>query len=308
MVDGDLRVALGGAISRVCKQRAPVIYKGVRIVTEAGEQHVALEVTPLPSRGENLKYLLISFQEMVAPVVKEDPSEDDFHLDDASRQRIHAMENELRYTRENLQATIEELETSNEELQATNEELVSSNEELQSTNEELHSVNEELYTVNAEYQRKIDELTELTNDMDNLLASTDVGTVFLDRQLCIRKFTPAIEKSFQLLPQDLGRPLSHLAHNVVFDGLLPKVAEVMQTGQTFEQEVFSRDGIPLLMRIRPYRSETTDVMGVVLTFVDITTLRQAENSLWRIEWLLTKPAVTGSQRRRDKVRNDDRAI
>ena len=125
--------------------------------------------------------------------------------------RSAALEEELRYTKENLQATIEEMETSNEELQATNEELVASNEELQSTNEELHSVNEELYTVNAEYQRKIAELTELTDDMDNLLLSTDVGTIFLDRELCIRKFTPKIAETFNLLPQDLGRRVSTFA-------------------------------------------------------------------------------------------------
>ena len=92
-----------------------------------------------------------------------------------------------------------------EELQATNEELVASNEELQSTNEELHSVNEELYTVNAEHQRKISQLTQLTNDMDNLLQSIDVGTIFLDRDLCIRKFTPRITDVFHILPQDIGR-------------------------------------------------------------------------------------------------------
>ena len=117
------------------------------------------------------------------------------------------MEAELTHTKENLQSAIEELETSNEELQASNEELQTSNEELQSTNEELQSVNEELYTVNAEYQRKIAELTELTNDMDNLLSSTEVGTIFLDKQLRIRKFTPQIAETFTLVPHDLGRSI-----------------------------------------------------------------------------------------------------
>lgn len=296
MVDSDLRLAIGGAVSRVCKQKSSVIYRGVRVVSDSGEQYLTLQVEPLPSRDNQVRHLLISFTDMATPVIARDLNTDDFRVGDASRHRIDSMETELRYTRENLQATIEELETSNEELQATNEELVSSNEELQSTNEELHSVNEELYTVNAEYQRKIDELTELTNDMDNLLASTDIGTVFLDRQLRIRKFTPEIEKSFHLLPQDVGRPISHLAHNIMFDGLLEKVTDVLLTGSSFEQQVASRDGVPLLMRIRPYRSGAAEAAGVVLTFVDISTLRQAEESLRRIEWLLTKPNTTRSQR------------
>src|SRR5204862_4409992 len=118
------------------------------------------------------------------------------------------LEHELTYARETLQATIEELETSNEEMQATNEELVAANEELQSTNEELHSVNEELYTVNAEYQQKIIELKELNADIRHLLEGTDVGTLFLDRELQIRRFTPRIASVFHIVQHDLRRPLS----------------------------------------------------------------------------------------------------
>src|SRR6185503_1585112 len=119
-------------------------------------------------------------------------------LDQVSLQQLGALEAELAYTKENLQSAIEELETSNEELQGTNE--------------ELQSVNEELYTVNAEYQRKIAELTELTNDMDNLLASTDVGTIFLDRELKIRKFTPQLAEAFSLVAHDVGRPIETFVH------------------------------------------------------------------------------------------------
>ena len=113
----------------------------------------------------------------------------DFDLNADAAERIRGLEQELLSRGENLQATIEELETANEELQATNEELLASNEELQSTNEELQSVNEELYSVNAEYQAKVEELTEITNDLDNLLRSTEIGTVFLDTDFVIRRFT-----------------------------------------------------------------------------------------------------------------------
>ena len=132
---------------------------------------------------------------------------------------------------------------------------VSSNEELQSTNEELHSVNEELYTVNAEYQRKIDELTELTNDMDNLLASTDIGTVFLDRQLRIRKFTPEIENLSICCRRMSGVRSVTWPTTSCSTACWKKSTDVLLTGSSFrEQQVASRDGLPLLMRIRPYRS------------------------------------------------------
>jgi two-component system CheB/CheR fusion protein len=129
-------------------------------------------------------------------------------VDKEAAQRIEDLEQELQFTRENLQATIEELETSNEELQATNEELLASNEELQSTNEELQSVNEELHTVNSEHQRKIMELTELNNDMRNLMESTGIGTLFLDENLEIRKFTPQVSRLFKIVDSDIGRPVS----------------------------------------------------------------------------------------------------
>src|SRR5262249_22213272 len=132
----------------------------------------------------------------------------------ASQERLTTLEGELSYTRETLQATIEELQTSNEELQATNEELVASNEELQSTNEELHSVNEELYTVNAELQRKIAELRELNADMQHFLESTDVGILFLDRNLCIRKYTPKLASVFHIQEQDSGRSIRHFSHTL----------------------------------------------------------------------------------------------
>ncbi len=199
------------------------------------------------------------------------------------RARLDDLEQELQYTREHLSATIEELETSNEELQATNEELVAANEELQSTNEELHSVNEELYTVNAEYQNKIDELTQLTNDIDNLLRSTDIGTVFLDTQLRIRKLTPAIGRSFHLLPQDIGRPIEHIASNLEYPPLLDDLREVLETGRGVEREVRNRQGAWLLMRVLPYRTETGAIEGVVLTFTDITAVRRAQQDLRQSE-------------------------
>ena len=202
-------------------------------------------------------------------------------FNDASREHLADVEDELRYTKENLQATIEELETTNEELQATNEELVASNEELQSTNEELHSVNEELYTVNAEYQRKITELTELTDDMDNLLRSTDIGTIFLDRSLRIRKFTPQIYDAFQVMPQDIGRSIETFSPSIKHDTLLADVQQVLESGVAFQKDVQDRHGHWFLLRISPYRSKG-QIDGVVITLVDIAALKQTEAELKRM--------------------------
>ncbi|TWU59156.1 putative sensor histidine kinase TcrY [Rubripirellula tenax] len=196
-------------------------------------------------------------------------------VDDLSRNRIRLLETELRHSGENLQATIEELESSNEELQATNEEMVASNEELQSTNEELHSVNEELYTVNAEYQNKIVELTELTQDMDNLLNSTDVHTLFLDEELCIRKFTSRMGKAFNLITSDVGRSITGFSHNIPSDDLMDKLTDVLQNDKRYEEEIRMPDGGHFLMRVLPYRGESIR-MGVVLTLLDITQSKHAE--------------------------------
>jgi two-component system, chemotaxis family, CheB/CheR fusion protein len=174
LLDRELRTAVTGAVQRVLRDRTAVSYSGVRVTQDDREQKMRVTVEPVPNPRSKYAQLLILIESLEEPLPVNDASpasEMDGDMQQMSADRIEALESELRYTKENLQATIEELETSNEEMQATNEELVASNEELQSTNEELQSVNEELYTVNAEYQKKINELSELTSDMDNLLAA-----------------------------------------------------------------------------------------------------------------------------------------
>ncbi|HET6882111.1 MAG TPA: chemotaxis protein CheB, partial [Pirellulales bacterium] len=280
LVDHDLRLAIAGALQRAAKEGTAISYGGV--VRRAGETEERLKVCVRPfgikSTGET--FFLISLEpELRQPEPIEPISLLD--LGAASQKRLHELEDELRYTKENLQATVEEMETTNEELQATNEELVASNEELQSTNEELHSVNEELYTVNAEYQRKITELTELTDDMDNLLRSTDVGTIFLDRDLLIRKFTAKIAHAFQLLPQDVGRRIDSFAHNILHDGLLDDVRRVLETAEPCERDVQDRFGEWFLLRILPYRTKGV-VEGVVVTLIAISRLKMTEQELRRL--------------------------
>ena len=194
-------------------------------------------------------------------------------------------------TKESLQSTIEQLETSNEELQAANEELQASNEELQSTNEELQSVNEELYTVNAEYQRKISELTEVTNDLDNLLASTDIGTIFLDAELRIRRFTPKIADTIALVSHDVGRPIETFAHTLDHPELVRDLKTVLATGTPIERQLPEVKGKAVFMRLLPYRAKGR-IDGVVLTLIDVSSLKAAEDALFHERYLLNSLLAT----------------
>jgi two-component system CheB/CheR fusion protein len=282
LVDSDLRIALSGALNRAAKEQTAVFLKGVAFESESGQVRLNVGVKPIHNKHARTTQMLITLEEQraVAPPavnIEVDTREHDIGV--ASRDRLQSLEAELQYTKENLQTTVEELETSNEELQATNEELVASNEELQSTNEELHSVNEELYTVNAEYQRKIGELTQLNNDMDNLLRSTDIGTIFIDADLCIRKFTPQIARVFNLLPQDVGRRIDAFTHNIDEPRLQEIVTRVLHSGEAFEREVRDRTGHWYFLRVLPYRSSGPDVEGVVLTLIDIAALKQVQADL-----------------------------
>jgi two-component system CheB/CheR fusion protein len=285
IVEPELKLVLVGGMKRALAEATPLAFKNVRL--EPGGQPGVFDVTlrRVRSRTSGVPHVLVSFE----PAHEEDrtkaPTATEIHMAQVSRDQVSGLEAELSHTKENLQSAIEELETSNEELQAANEELQASNEELQSTNEELQSVNEELYTVNAEYQRKIAELTELTNDMDNLLASTEVGTVFLDRQLRIRKFTPQIADTFALVPHDVGRSIETFAYKLDHPELVDDLRAVLETSRPVERELGSARGKTFFLRIFPYRAQGT-VDGVVLTLIDVSSLRAAEDALFHERYLL----------------------
>jgi two-component system CheB/CheR fusion protein len=283
LVDAELKMILAGGLKRALAEQAPVVFNGVRIRSD--DQLYRVTVRAVAGRAPHLRHAVVSF-EAQSPQEKPAPAPAiQIDVDHVSEQQLAALEAELGTTKESLQAAIEQLEASNEELQASNEELQSSNEELQSTNEELQSVNEELYTVNAEYQRKIAELTELTNDMDNLLASTEIGTIFLDGQLRIRKFTPQITETFGLLPHDVGRSIETFAHKMRHPGLVEDLKHVVTTGQAVERDLTDPDGKAFFLRLLPYRAKGV-VDGVVLTLIDVTGLRTAEDALFHERYLL----------------------
>jgi two-component system CheB/CheR fusion protein len=279
LLPDTLRAPLAGALQQAAKQRETIRYTGVDANAGGEEARYCITVQPLPEARLDTVNFLVEL-ERIAQGTRVQPVEVD--AGQVSRDYVAELEGELRFTRENLQATIEELETSNEELQATNEEMVAANEELQSTNEELHSVNEELHTVNVEHQRKIDELTELTDDMENLLASTDIGVLFLDKTLNVRRFTPRIASLFHLLPQDVGRSFESFSHELECPSLLADIQTVMARGTRIERDVQSTDGKLHFLRILPYRTKHDASGGVLLTIVDISSLKHAEAEARRL--------------------------
>jgi two-component system CheB/CheR fusion protein len=183
---------------------------------------------------------------------------------------------QLRATIEQYETHVEEAKAANEELQAMNEELRSAAEELETSKEELQSVNEELTTVNQELKLKIDELGLATNDLQNFINSTDIGTIFLDRTLRVKFFTARTRDIFNLLATDAGRPLSDITNSLKYTKLHEDVTLVLERLQTIEREVETKDGRSFLMRVLPYRTSDDRIDGVVLTFVEIRERKRIE--------------------------------
>ena len=288
LVDAELKMILSGGIKRALAERSAIVFNGVRVPADDRVYRVTMRA--IAGRGAG-RYVVVSFESAAVAPPRPDAPPIQIDLDRVSQQQLAALEAELGTTKESLQAAIEQLEASNEELQASNEELQASNEELQSTNEELQSVNEELYTVNAEYQRKIAELTELTNDMDNLLASTEVGTIFLDGQLRIRKFTPQAAGIFGLVPHDVGRPIETFAHTMRHPELVDDLRRVLASGQAVERDLAELNGRSFFLRLLPYRAKGV-ADGVVLTLIDVSGLKAAEDALFHERYLLNSLLLT----------------
>lgn len=275
LLEPALRTAVSAAMRRAAIDQAAVTHA---MLPASGDRAAETLRITAECFDDDDGRTLVMFETEDAPEAAPLKAPVEIRLDQCGSQEYEALERDLQRAKDSLQSTIEESQTTNEELQATNEQLTASNEELQSTNEELHSVNEELYTVNAEHQRKIDELTELTDDMDNLLNSTNVHTIFLDRDLNIRRFTPGIGDTFNLIPQDVGRRLDTFTHNIREVRLVEKVKEVVERRQKYELEVQDKHGNWYLLRILPYTSRG-QVDGAVVTLIDITSLKQAESKL-----------------------------
>jgi len=278
LVPIPLKLPLRTAIHRAKREQQNILYTGINLFRNGVNETLNLKIA-FPNKYPIINEFMLVLLE-VKTTLENKSNQIEFQVDIETVKQITELEYELQQTRENLQVTIEELETTNEEQQATNEELMASNEELQSTNEELQSVNEELYTVNSEYQIKIQQLTELTSDIDNLLRSTDIGVIFLDNDLNIRKFTPTTSNIINILPTDINRPLTHFTHNLDCPNLVEILSNFVVSQIPLELEVINqKTQEQLLMRVHTYKGENNNNDGVVVTFVNINQLKKFQNQL-----------------------------
>ena len=291
LIKPELRMALRAALYQALQNRTHVQTEGIKVSTELGLQVVNIVVRPVFSNDDSKRGLILVLFEEGGPVWSvEAHTETTLSTHEPVARHL---ENELMNTKGQLRETVdqyeihqEELRASNEELQAMNEELRSAAEELETSKEELQSVNEELTTVNQELKIKIDELSQSNNDFTNLINSTDIGTVFLDRNLRVKLFTPRARDAFNLIPSDIGRTLLDITNKLKYKGLLADVEQVLHSLNSIEREVHSDDDNWYMMRILPYRTTDDRIDGVVLTFMHITDSKRASQELERARGLL----------------------
>lgn len=257
------------------RENTSVVSDVVRVAPVSGggaALHVKLSAWPVGD-AEGQRMTLLAFERVHLSEKTDTPLS--VNIDAENTERLELLEHELAATRESLQATIEELETSNEELQATNEEMMASNEELQSSNEELQSVNEELNTVNAEYQEKIEILNRVNADLDNMARAVAAGTVFVDDKLQLTRFSPDAAQIFRLRDSDIGRPLEDLTHTLDYPHLLDDLRRTLEQSRLTENDVLGPNQRHFMVRMLPYQIPSSSSRGVVLTFLDVTSIHDA---------------------------------
>lgn len=281
------------ALRRAAARKERVHQPGLSVKTNGEFTLVDLTVEPVapePGDAPDSTMLLVILEEAAAPppsAATAEPAGEVAAAGQPPDARIEELKRELRLKEESLKISNEELETSNEELKSSNEEMQSVNEELQSTNEEmetskeeLQSVNEELSTVNIELQTRVAELSRANNDMNNLLAGTGVGTIFVDHALQIKRFTPSVTQLINLIPTDVGRSVGHIVSNLKgYNRLVEDAQRVLDTLVPIEVQVESKAGKWFLLRIRPYRTLENVIEGAVITFSDVTEMKLAQDAL-----------------------------
>ena len=286
MAREGLRHELGSAIPKALSQEGPVHLSNLTIGTNGGTQTIDLTVEEVVSPASLHGSLMVVFSDVLAPVKStgKQPTRSASHK--ALQEEVQQAHQQIQSLREEMQSSQEELKSANEELQSTNEELQSTNEELTTSKEEMQSLNEELQTVNTELQSKVEDLSWVNNDMENLLNSTEIATVFLNDGLHVRRFTEHATHLFKLIPSDVGRPLSDITTNLDYAGLQADAREVLRTLVFIEKQVATKDGRWFNVRIMPYRTMDNVIDGVVITFLEVSSARLAENELFSSRQML----------------------
>ena len=284
MAREGLRYELTGAFQKALRQEGPAQLRGLKIKTDEGQKFVDITVEKLEETEALRGFVMIVFTDAAAPVEPKAPdlagkSPARNHHVAVLERALQEVRAELQNTREQMQTSQEELKSTNEELQSTNEEMQSTNEELTTSKEEMQSLNEELQTVNTELQGKVDELSWTNNDMKNLLNSTDIATLFLDKDLKVRRFTTQAMKIIKLIPSDVGRPITDLASDLIYPALPEDAREVLRKLGFTEKPMSTRDGRWFTVRVMPYRTLDDRIDGVVITFGDISVAKKLEGKL-----------------------------
>ncbi len=304
MAREGLRYEVTNAFQKVVRQKDSVILHGLKVGTNGGTQFVDVTLQRLDEPGPLQGLVMIVFMDVPPPVAGQRhgrppvPNVRNARLEELEHELLQ-VHSEARATHEEMQTSQEELRSANEELQSTNEELQSANEELTTSKEEMQSLNEELQTVNSELQAKVDELSRTGNDMKNLLDSTSIATLFLDKHLNVRRFTPQATKIIKLIPGDAGRPVTDLASELSDQTLADDAREVLRTLVPAEKSVAARDGRWFTVRIMPYRTADDRIDGVVITFMDITVAKMLEAELRRNQ-VVPDPSASGKSIRSKK--------
>jgi two-component system CheB/CheR fusion protein len=273
LVHPALRFDLRAALYNARQPDAGSENRAIRYDDDGVERVVQIRVRTASVEGISRQLLLVMFDERQHERVTDSPVSDAAPGSASLEPVVHELENELERTRDHLRNTVEqyeisleELKASNEELHAMNEELRSTTEELETGREELQAVNEEMITVNQELKVKVDEVSRANSDLQNLMSSTEIAVVFLDRNLNIKRFTERAKDLFNVIGSDIGRPLTDLTHRLELPDLTASAARVLQDLRMVEREARSEDGRSYLVRLLPYRSIDDRIDGVVLTF------------------------------------------
>ena len=279
MAREGLNTMLTGAIRKAKQNYEPVILKNLKVGTNGGTQFVDVTIQQNEKPDALKGSIMIVFSDVATTITKKTSTKKTSRQHEEIESELQRANEELQSTREEMQTSQEELKSTNEELQSTNEELQSTNEELTTSKEEMQSLNEELQTVNMELQSKIGDFELANNDMINLLNSTDIATLFLDKELNIRRFTEQLIKIIKLRPTDVGRPFTDLVNDLQYPEIANHAREVLRTLVYRETAITTNSGSWFNVRIMPYRTFDDKIDGLVITFIDITVAKKLEIEL-----------------------------